>query len=102
MTPTGGAGTHGALASGCVVALSSALLTCLLLFINGSLVWALLSALAKSGPSWLARPESSQFLLFLVPVLLVVAEWMMIDYVRTRFSRRVDTDETSSAPRSKL
>ncbi len=74
--------------AGCVMAIGSALLTCLLLYINGSLVMAVLTALARSGPAWASKPEFSQFVLFLVPVLLVIAEWMMIDYVRTRFTRR--------------
>ena len=74
--------------AGCVMAIGSALLTCLLLYINGSLVMAVLTALARSGPAWTSKPEFSQFVLFLVPVLLVIAEWMMIDYVRTRFIRR--------------
>lgn len=74
-----------AITGGCLLALGSAVLTCFMLFVNGSLVWALLAAFAKSGPSWTSKPEVSQFLLFLVPVLLVMAEWMMIDYVRSRF-----------------
>jgi hypothetical protein len=73
---------------GCVMAFGSALLTCLMLFVNGSLVMAILTALARNGPPWLSKPEFLQFMLFLVPVLLVVAEWMMIDYVRTRLRHR--------------
>ena len=64
------------------------MLTGLMLYINGSLVMAVLAALARTGPSWASNPEFSQFALFLVPVLMVVAEWMMIDYVRTRFRHR--------------
>lgn len=67
------------------MALGSALLTCLMLFVNGSLVMALLSAYATSGPSWANKPEFAQFMLFLMPVVLAVAQWMMIDYVRSRF-----------------
>jgi len=79
--------------TGCVMGLGSAILTCIMLFMNGSLVMAILTALARSGPPWLSKPEFLQFMLFLVPVLLVVAEWMMIDYVRTRLQqRRVDRD----------
>ncbi len=74
--------------AGCLLALGSALLTCLMLFINGSLVMALLAAFASSGPSWATKPEFSQFVLFLLPVVLVVIQWMMIDYVRTRFRQR--------------
>ena len=71
--------------AGCLMAFGSALLTCLMLFINGSLVMALLTAFSTSGPSWVSKPEFAQFMLFLTPVALVVVQWMMIDYVRTRF-----------------
>lgn len=74
--------------TGCVMALGSALLTCLMLFVNGSLVMAILTAIASSGPTWLSKPEFSQFMLFLVPVLMVIAEWMMIDYLRARLGQR--------------
>lgn len=74
--------------TGCAVALGSAVLTGFMLFINGSLVMAVLTAFARSGPSWASNPEFSQFILFLMPVLMAVAEWMMIDYVRSRFYRR--------------
>ncbi|MGI9473563.1 MAG: hypothetical protein ACR2NZ_18620 [Rubripirellula sp.] len=76
--------------AGCVMAIGSALLTCLMLYINGSLVMAVLTAMARSGPAWASNPQFSQFMLFLVPVILVIAEWTMIDYVRTRFVRRED------------
>ena len=55
-----------------------------MLFINGSFVWALLTAWTKSGPTWMSKPKCLQFVLFVFPVLLVIAEWMMIDYVRSR------------------
>ena len=74
--------------AGCLMALASAMLTGVLLFINGSLVMAVMSAFAASGPSWAAKREFSQFMLFLMPVVLVVIQWMMIEYVRTRFRQR--------------
>lgn len=74
--------------AGCLTALASASLTGFLLFINGSLVMAVLTAVTRSGPSWVSKPQFSQFILFVIPVLLVVAEWMMIDYVRTRIKQR--------------
>jgi hypothetical protein len=74
--------------AGCLTAFASAALTGFLLFINGSLVMAVLTAITRSGPSWASKPEFSQFMLFIIPVLLVVAEWIMIDYVRTRVKQR--------------
>lgn len=74
-------------AAGCLAACGSALVTCGLLFLNGSLVMAILAATEGVGPDWARKPEFSQFLLFLLPVVLAVVEWKMIDYVRTRFRR---------------
>lgn len=73
---------------GCLAALASAMLTCGLLFVNGSLVLAILEVLENSGLSLGSEQGVGQFLLFALPVALVVAQWMMIDYVRTRFSKR--------------
>jgi hypothetical protein len=88
MTWRAGVDEQSTMTTGCVIAFGSAMLTGFMLFINGSLVLAVLTAIGRTGPSWASKPEFSQFMLFLMPVLMVVAEWMMIDYVRTRFRRR--------------
>lgn len=67
---------------GCLLALASASITGLMLFVNGSFVWAFLSVLASQGHQWAMKPEISQFLLLAVPVGLCLAEWKLIDYVR--------------------
>lgn len=73
--------------AGCLFALGSALLTSMMLFINGSLVMAIITAMQRSGMAWIDSPQLSQFLLFTVPVMLVIVQWLMIDYVRTRVRR---------------
>lgn len=79
----------GVVTAGCAIGIGSALFTCFLLYLNGSLVLAVISALNRAGENWLADEKIAQCVLFLVPVILVVIEWMMIDYVRTRFVRRI-------------
>ena len=79
-----------ALAGGCLLSLGSAFVTCLMLFINGSLVLAFLATFAGSGPAWMSNPRFAQFMLFLLPVVLAVVQWMMIDYVRSKFRQRPD------------
>ncbi len=74
-----------ALTAGCLFSLGSALVTGMLLFINGSLVLAILKVLDAAGLTWVTHQGFSQFVLFVFPVALVVVEWLMIDYVRTRF-----------------
>ncbi|QDT10102.1 hypothetical protein K239x_20560 [Planctomycetes bacterium K23_9] len=65
----------------------SALITCGLLFINGALVLAVLRAFSRSGADWARDVRLMQFLLLLVPVILVVLQWKLLDYLRYRFRR---------------
>ena len=78
----------GVTVAGCAIGIGSALMTCFLLYLNGSLVLAVISALSAGENDLLQDKRIAQCLLFLVPVILVVIEWMMIDSVRTRFVRR--------------
>ncbi len=80
------------LPAGCLLTLLSAGLTCLLLLINGSLVMAALDSIPSTAPNWVKKPEFIQFMLFLVPVLLVVVQWMLIDYVRAKFRQRTSDE----------
>lgn len=68
-------------------ALAIACVTSLLLLINGSLVLMLLKAFSRSTPEWLQGPSLLQFILFTIPVIMVVAQWMMWDALRGLFSR---------------
>jgi hypothetical protein len=74
--------------AGCLYATISALVTSLMLLINGSFVMAILSALTINELPLVSNPRFSQFLLFTIPVLMAVGQWMMIDYVRTRLLRK--------------
>ncbi|MEX0824550.1 MAG: hypothetical protein WD119_00205 [Pirellulaceae bacterium] len=67
--------------------LAAALITGALLFLNGGLVMALLNAASPEGPKWFRDPRFVQFTLFCAPVILVIIEWMMIDFVRSHLWR---------------
>ena len=75
------------MAQGCLFATASTLLTCFLLFINGGLVSAICNAALASGVSIMRTTGVHQFCLFVGPVVLVVIQWMMIDYVINRLRR---------------
>ena len=80
-------------ATGCLAAAGSALLTGFLLFLNGGVVLALINALSSGGFPFLRDERFSQFAVLVGPVILVVIQWIMIDYVRTRLvPRRQDAD----------
>ena len=78
----------GVVTAGCAIGIGSALFTCFLLYLNGSLVLAVISALSQADENWQKNEQVVQCVLFIVPIILVVIEWMMIDYIRTRFLRR--------------
>ncbi|TWU06406.1 hypothetical protein [Stieleria varia] len=82
-----------ATAIGCFFALVVAFVTAVLLLLNGSLVLALLNRVAKDLPMWMRRPGFLQFALFSLPVVLVVLEWILFDYLRSLFRKReMDTE----------
>lgn len=72
---------------GCLFATASTLLTCFMLFINGGLVAAICNAALRSGANIMRTQGVHQFCLFVGPVVLVVIQWMMIDYVVNRVRR---------------
>ncbi|GAA5508243.1 hypothetical protein Rcae01_03709 [Novipirellula caenicola] len=72
---------------GCAATLGSVVVTCILLFFNASFVMALLTAVESKFPIWAKNAEASQFILFTMPLVLVVLQWMLIDYARSRFRR---------------
>ncbi len=74
--------------SGCVVVLASAVLSCVLLFLNGGVVMALVHTFDDQGWAFARDDRIAQFLVLIVPVLLLVMQWMMIDYLRMKFRRR--------------
>ncbi len=66
----------------CLTAMGSALMTGFLLFLNGGGVLAAVNTLASGGLEELNDDRFSQFLVLFGPVLMVVVQWMMIDYLR--------------------
>ena len=74
--------------AGCLSAIISASVTAVMLLVNGALVLAVLAVVGGPDDSWIRDKRVSQFLLYTLPVGLVIAQWMMIDYVRTRFVPR--------------
>jgi hypothetical protein len=68
--------------------LAVATITGALLFVNGSVVLVFVKAFARSGSTIASRPDVAQFLLLSIPVVMVVVEWKLIDYVWGRFVRR--------------
>jgi hypothetical protein len=64
------------------------MLTGFLLFLNGGVVLAALNALSSGGFVILRNESFSQFAVLFGPVVLVVIQWVMIDYLRTHLLRR--------------
>ncbi len=69
------------MAADCLHALFSALVTSVMLFVNGAFVMAILTAMSDRGPIWSSDQGVNQVLLFVGPVLLTILQWKMFDYV---------------------
>lgn len=82
------AALSGVTTSGCVLIFASAMLSCILLFLNGGVTMALINAVGERGYNWVNNDRITQFLVLFGPVLLLVMQWTMIDYLRTRLQRR--------------
>jgi len=66
----------------------SAALSCVFLVINGAFVMALLSVAASGGAQWIENEKLSQFLLFGLPIALLIVQWRLIDTLRWILRRR--------------
>ncbi|WP_404309203.1 hypothetical protein [Neorhodopirellula lusitana] len=77
------------IAGGCIMVFASGAISCVLLVINGAFVMALLSAFAAGGARWVENEKFSQFLLFSLPVALLIVQWYLIDTLRWILRRRV-------------
>lgn len=73
--------------AGCWIVLISALVSCLLLFLNGGVVMALINMLDDAGWQIVGDTRFTQFVVLIGPVVLLVIQWMMIDYLRNRLFR---------------
>jgi hypothetical protein len=67
---------------GTTAALLSALLTSLLLLINGSATLVFLGSLTRDRPDWMEKQGLLQFVLFTLPLAMLVVEWVIWDFVR--------------------
>ena len=76
----------GTIVSGCLWSLVSAVITAIMLFVNGSFVLALVTVLVKTDVPYIGNDGLTQALLFTIPVVMVIIEWLMLDYVRSRLS----------------
>jgi nicotinamidase-related amidase len=82
------AALRGVTTSGCVLIFASAMLSCILLFLNGGVMMALINAVGERGYNWVNDDRITQFLVLFGPVVLLVIQWTMIDYLRTHLQRR--------------
>lgn len=84
-----------ATASGCFTIMLYALLSSVLLFLNGGLTMALINALGEREHAWVNDDRITQFLVLIGPVILLIFQWVMIDYLKTHLQRRQSNDSLS-------
>lgn len=76
------------LKAGCLAAFFSVFVGCVMLVLNGGIVASIYVALRPLQPDLLGRPQFSQLVFFLGPVVLLVIEWMLMDALTDRLRRR--------------
>jgi len=82
------AAVSGVTTSGCMMIFASAIVSCILLFLNGGVTMALINAVGERGYNWVDDDRITQFLVLVGPVLLLVIQWSMMDYLRNHLQRR--------------
>ena len=82
-----------AILGGASSAFFSALLTALLLLVNGSVTLILMGSLVDAGPDWIHREGLLQFVLFTFPLVMVVAQWKVLDFVRGLLTRESSDED---------
>ena len=77
---------------GCGFVLLTFFFTCLFLVLNSALISKLVPPLLEAGPAFLTRPAVVQAALFVGPVILIFAEWWLVDLVVELVTPRRDAE----------
>ncbi|MEL6897015.1 MAG: hypothetical protein AAFP90_12990 [Planctomycetota bacterium] len=75
-------------ASGCFAALQIAVIVGGLLFLNGALLMSVMRSLEEQGFPFADDARVQQFVVFLVPLLLVILQMTLFDTIRMMIGRR--------------
>ena len=75
---------------GCGFLVATCFVTCCFLAINGTLARVAFLWLAPLGPDWIRRPRAEQVIMFAAPLLMVVAEWWLVDRIVDQISSTSD------------
>lgn len=78
--------------------LASAAIAGGLLFFNGGLMMAVIDGLREAEVGWARGDQFAQFLVLIGPVLMLVMQWWMLDYLRGSLARRVGRRDVKSDP----
>ena len=73
---------------GCGFWIATCALACLLLLVNSAVAIGLYGALSAIAPDVFERPKLAQAVLLVVPVLMLVPEWRLIDWLGERIALR--------------
>jgi hypothetical protein len=68
--------------------LYTVIVSSLALIFNAALIFALYSASMQLLPDWFSMVQLGQFVLFVGPMLLLVLEWMLWDYLSVRMRKQ--------------
>ncbi len=83
---------------GCLPLLSIAVIASALLFVNAGIVFAFLETTGTNAPRWLRSSEMEQFLVFVLPVVLLFVQWTLFDFFRAQIWHRIFPPHQESGP----
>jgi len=66
---------------GCMPLGFTCLATCVLLALNAALINTFLDVIVNVFPAWLHRPKFEQALAFVLPVVVTVVQWWIVDWL---------------------
>lgn len=78
--------------------LGSALFACFLLFLNGAIVMAVIDGLREAAAGWVQSDQATQFVVLFSPVVMLVAQWWLFDWLHSRLSRRTAASQATRVP----
>ena len=64
---------------GCIHVCAITLFACVLLVMNGGVVAAIYFSIAAVGPKPMADPRMAQLALYVLPVLMLIGQWHLVD-----------------------
>ena len=72
---------------GCLILGATLFIASLLFVVNGVVIGMVYAQISPNGPPWLREAKVAQILMFVGPIVLLVVQWWIFDFVSDRVAR---------------